>query len=155
MATIYVYQYFTVDIDARSVSGGSRTVARSVAITDNELSDQTFKVPPETAVKIWDKTENEAMGNFDFLYLESDLDLLIQFTTDAGASDAYDVKTLKGSGTSGSMGPALILASDATQLTDGTIDWAGGSPTADTIDEIWVYNASASDTARLRQVVAT
>jgi len=155
MATIYVYQYFTVDIDARSVSGGSRTVARSVAITDNELSDQTFKVAPQTIVKIWDKTENEAMGDFDFLYLESDLDLLIQFTTDAGTSDVYDVKELKGSGTSGRMGPALLLASDTTQLTDGASGIDGFDGTADTIDEIWARNESSSDTARLRIVVAT
>lgn len=153
MATISVYQFFTVEIDERTVSGGSRTVAREIEITDKEVTDQTFKVPPITAVKIWDKTENEAMGNFDFLWLESDLDLLIQFTTDAGTSDAYDVKKLKGSGEAGSMGPAMVLDSDDTQLLDGTIDTFDG--TADTIDELWAYNESASDTARLRIVVAT
>lgn len=153
MATISVYQFFTVDIDGRTVDGGSRTVAKSIDITDKEVYDQTFKVAPTTAVKIWDKTENEAMGNFDFLWLESDLDLLIQFTTDAGTSDAYDVKKLKGSGDAGVMGPAVVLGSDDTQLLDGTIDTFDG--TADTVDEIWAYNESATDTARLRIVVAT
>lgn len=153
MATISVYQFFTVDIDARTVSGGSRTIARQVEITDKEVYDQTFKVPPTTPVKIWDKTENEAMGNFDFLWLESDFDLLIQFTTDAGTSDAYNVKKLKGSGEAETMGPALILGSDDTQLLDGTIDTFDG--TADTIDEIWANNENATDTARLRIVVAT
>lgn len=156
MATISLYQFFTVEIDAREVSGGSRTIARKVEITDNEAADQTFKIAPQTAVKIWDKTENEAMGNFDFLWLESDLDLLVQFTTDAGTSDAYDVKKLKGSGEAGTMGPALVLASDGTQLLDGNIDWNPvGTPSAGTIDEIWVYNEDATDTARLRMVVAT
>lgn len=153
MATISVYQYFTVTIDDRTISGGSLSTAKSVAITDDEITDQTFKVAPTTAVKIWDKTENEAMGNFDFLWLETDLGVLLQFTTDAGTTDAYDVKELAGSGTAGTMGPALVLASDDTQLLDGTIDTFDG--TADTIDELWAYNESASDTARVRIVVAT
>lgn len=153
MASIQVYQYFVVDIDGRQVRAGSLSEARSVAITDDEIVDQTFKVAPETAVKIWDKTENEAMGNFDFLWLESDLDVLVQFTTDAGGTDAHDVKELKGSGTAGVPGPALVLGSDDTQLLNGTIDTFGG--TADTIDEIWAYNPDSTDTARVRMVAAT
>jgi hypothetical protein len=93
------------------------------------------------------------MGDFDFLWLESDLDVSVQFTTDAAGTDAYDVKELKGSGTAGEMGPALVLGSDATKLLDGTIDTFDG--TADTIDEIWVHNANSTETARVRRVVAT
>ncbi len=153
MASIQLYQYFVLDVDERQIKGGSLSRAKSISIADNEASDQTFKVAPETAVKIWDKTENDAMGNFDFLWLESDLDVLVQFTTDAGTTDAYNVKELKGSGTAGEMGPALVLGSDDTQLLDGSIDTFDG--TADTIDEIWVYNEDATDTARVRLVVAT
>jgi len=152
MSSILLYQYFVTNIDGIPAQGGSLSEARAIALGDGELSDQTFKVAATTAVKVWDKTENEAMGNFDFLWLESDLDVLVQFTTDAGTSDAYDVKKLKGSGTSGRMGPALILGSDDTQLLDGSIDTFDG--TTDTIDEIWVYNAN-SDAARVRRVVGT
>jgi hypothetical protein len=153
MASIQLYQFFAVDVDERSVTGGSLSRAKSITLADNEVSDQTFKVGPAAAVKIWDKTENEAMGDFDFLWLESDLDVLIQFTTDAGTSDAYDVKELKGSGTAGQMGPAVVLGSDDTQVLDGSIDTFDG--TADTIDEIWAYNEDDTDTARVRRVVAT
>lgn len=153
MATVKVYQYFTLDVDERAVSGGSLSVARSIPITDNEVADQTFKIPPLSAVKVWDKSENEALGNFDFLWMESDRDLLVQFTTDAGTSDAYDIKELKGSGEAGTMGPALVLGSDLAQLLDGSIDTFDG--TEDTVDEMWVHNESATDTARLRVVVAT
>jgi len=153
MATIQVYQYFTTDVDGTQVKGGSLTCPKSITLGDNEIADQTFKVAAETAVKIWDKTENEALGNFDFLWLETDLDVLVQFTTDAGTTDAYDVKELKGSGTAGTMGPAMVLGSDDTQLLDGSIDTFDG--TADTIDEIWVYNEDDTDTARVRRVVAT
>ena len=153
MASIQVYQCFVVNLDERTVSGGSLSRARSITLGDDEISDQTFKVAAETAIKVWDKTENESLGNFDFLWMETDLDVLVQFTTDAGTSDAYDVKKLKGSGTAGQPGPALVLGSDDTQILDGSIDTFDG--TADTIDEIWVYNESSSDTARVRVVVAT
>jgi len=153
MASIQVYQFFIVNVDERTVSGGSLSRARSVTMSGNEISDQTFAVGTESAIKVWDKTENEAMGDFDFLWMETDLDVLVQFTTDAGTTDAYDVKELKGSGTAGQPGPALVLGSDDTQLLDGTIDTFDG--TADTIDEIWVYNEDDTDTARVRVVVAT
>lgn len=153
MPAIQVYQYFVTNIDGRPVQGGSLSEARSITLGDGEISDQVFKVGPETAIKVWDKTENEAMGDFDFLWMETDLDVLVQFTTDAGTTDSYDVKELKGSGTAGQMGPALVLGSDATQLLDGTIDTFDG--TADTIDEIWVWNSDDTDTARVRVVVAT
>jgi hypothetical protein len=152
MPSVQVYQYFVVDVDERTISGGSLSQARSITLGDGEISDQTFKVAAATAVKIWDKTENEGLGNFDFLWLETDLNVLVQFTTDAGTSDTYDVKELQGSGTAGQPGPALVLGSDDTQLL-GTIDTFVG--TADTIDEIWVYNESATETARVRIVVGT
>jgi hypothetical protein len=153
MGVVRLYQYFVLDIDGSPIQGGSLSGARSITLGDDEVSAQTFKVGPETAVKVWDKTENEALGDFDFFWMESDLDVWIAFTTDAGTSDAYDVKKLKGSGTSGVMGPALILGSDDTQLLDGSIDTFDG--TEDTIDEVWVYNADDTDSARVRRVVAT
>jgi hypothetical protein len=153
MPSVLVYQYFVVDADERTVSGGSLSQARSITLGDGEISDQTFKVAAAAAVKIWDKTENEGLGNFDFLWLETDLNVLVQFTTDAaGASETYDVKELQGSGTAGQFGPALVLGSDDTQLL-GTIDTFVG--TADTIDEIWIKNESATETARVRIVVGT
>ena len=152
-ASVQIYQYFVLTINGLTIKGGSLTEPKSIALGDSEIADQMFSVAATSAVKVWDKTENEAMGDFDFLWLESDLDVLVQFTTDAGTTDAYDVKELKGSGTAGEMGPALVLGSDDTQLLDGSIDTFDG--TADTIDEIWVYNEDATDTARVRIVVAT
>ena len=153
MASIQLFQYFVLDLDERSVKGGSLSRAKSITIADNEVSDQTFKVAPETAVKIWDKTENEAMGDFDFLWLESDLDVLAQVTTDAAGDDEYFIVELKGSGTAGQMGPALVLGSDLAHQFDGTVDLFDG--TEDTVDEIFVYNEDDTDTARVRRVVAT
>jgi hypothetical protein len=153
MASIQVYQFFVVNLDERSVAGGSLASARSITIADNEIYDQTFKVAAEAIIKVWDKTENEALGDFDFLWMESDLDVLVQFTTDAGGDDEYFVVELKGSGTANEMGPALVLGSDLAHQFDGTVDLFTG--TEDTIDEIWVENEDTSDTARVRVVVAT
>lgn len=152
MATVQVYQYCVMNVDDRVVKAGSLTEARCVTLSSDEVADQTFSVAASTAVKIFDKSENEALGGFSFLWLESDLDVLVQTTTDAGATDAYDVKELKGSGMAGTMGPALVLGSDDTLKLDGAIDAFTG--TADTIDEIWVYNQSTTDAARVRIIVA-
>ena len=153
MGVINVYQYFTGTIDGRPVQGGSLSEARSITVSDEELIDRTFKVGTESAVKVFDKTEDEALGDFDFLYMECDLDVLVQFTTDAGTDDEYFVVELKGSGTSNVMGPALVLGSDLAHQFDGTVDTFDG--TEDTIDEIWIFNEDDTDTARVRLVVAT
>ena len=154
MAVAQIYQYAVIDRPGRpAIQLGSLSEARSITLGDGELIDRDFKIGTESAVKIFDKTEDEALGDADFIWLETDLDVLVQFTTDAGTTDAYDVKELKGSGTAGRPGPALVLGSDATQLLDGSIDTFDG--TADTVDEIFVYNADDTDTARVRLVVAT
>ena len=153
MASIQIYQYFTVTLDGRTVQGGSLASAKNVTLGDNEIADQTFKIAASGIVKIFDAAENEALGNFDFLWIESDRDCWIQFTSDVASTNVYDVKELKGSGTAGEPGPALVLGSDDTQLQDGTVDLIDG--TADTIDEIWVKNQSSTEVARVRIVVAT
>ena len=153
MGAIQLYQYFSGTIDGRPIQGGSLSEARSITLTDDEITDQTFKIAAEGVVKVFDVAENEAMGGADFIWLESDLDVWVQFTVSAGVTDLYDTKELKGSGTSGTMGPALVLGSDDAQLEDGTIDLLDG--TADTIDEIWIKNQSTTAVARVRLVVAT
>lgn len=154
MPVAQIYQYAVIDRPGRpAIQIGSLSEARSVTLGDGEVIDRDFSVAASGIVKIFDKSEDESLGNFDILSLECDLDLWIQFTTDAGTTDAYDVKKLKGSGTAGKMGVAMILGSDDTQLLDGTIDVLDG--TADTIDEIWAKNPSSTDAARIRIVVAT
>jgi len=153
MASIQSFQFFVVDVDERSVKGGSLSRAKSITIADNEVFDQTFKVAASGVVKVWDASENESLGGFDFLFLESDLDVLVQFTADPGVTDVYVTEELKGSGTAGEMGVARIFNSDRMDKLDGTIDLLDG--TASTIGEIWVKNQSSTDAARVRVVVAT
>jgi hypothetical protein len=153
MPSLLLYQFFVASVDGRDVKGGSLTSATSIALSDGELLDQTHKVAPETAVKLFDKTEMETLGAFAFMWLESDLDVLLQITTDVGGGDEYFVLELKGSGTAGKTGPALVLGSDLAHQLDGAVNAFDG--TEDTIDEIWAYNASSDNTARVRIVAAT
>ena len=152
MAAVHLYQYFVVDVDDHPVKGGSLSKATSITLGDGKVSDATFTLVASTPTKIWDTSQT--LGDFDFLWLEADFDTLIQFTINAGVTDVYVVKELKGSGTASQMGPALVLGSDASQLLDGSIDTFDG--TADTIDEIWAYHdGTDSDTVRVRRFVGT
>lgn len=151
-AVVQIYQYAVINENSQIVQVGSLSKARSITLEDAEHIDRNFKIGPETSVKVWDAAVEETLGGFSFLWLETDLDVLVQFTTDAGVTDAYDVKTLKGSGIAGQPGVALVLGSDVTQLLDGTIDTFDG--TAGTIDEIWLHNEDSSNTARVRMVAA-
>ncbi len=154
MPAVQIYQYFTTMIDGRSVVGGSLSEARSITLGDGEVYDQTFKIAASGIVKIFDVSENEALGDADFIWLEADRDVLIQFTAGAGgASEAYDVKELAGSGTAGQMGPAIVLGSDLGHKSDGSVDLFDG--TEDVIGEVWAKNEDSTETARVRIVVAT
>jgi hypothetical protein len=154
MASVQLYQYAVIDIPGETPKKmGSLTEAKTIDLDDAEVFDQTFKVAASGVTKIFDVAENEALGDADFIWMECDLDVWVQFTTSAGASDVYYVEELKGSGTANKMGPARVLGSDNSQLQDGTIDLLDG--TADTIDEIWVKNQDSTNAARVRIVVAT
>ena len=154
MGVARIYQYLVVDVAGRpAITAGSLSEAKSVSLGDGEAIDRTFTIGTESAVKLFDKTEDEALGDADLIWLEADLDVLIQVTVDAGSTDKYFVLELKGSGVSGTMGPALVLGSDLAHKMDGSIDTFDG--TEDTIDEIWIFNEDDTDTARVRLVVAT
>lgn len=152
-ASVQVYQYFVVDINGQATKGGSLTQPKSIALGDGEIIDRVFKIAAEGIVKIFDAAEDEALGDFDFCWLETDLDVLIQFTTDAGGDDEYFVFELRGSGTAGEPGPASVLGSDLAHQFDGTVDLFDG--TEDVIDEIWAKNESTTEPARIRLFVAT
>lgn len=154
MPVAQIYQYVVIDRPGRpAVQIGSLSEARSVTLGDGELIDRDFKIAPTTAVKVFDASEDEALGNADFIWMEADLDLLVEFTADPGVGDVYFVVELKGSGTAGQMGPALVLGSDLAHKLDGSVNVFDG--TEDTIQEIWVYNEDATDTSRVRLVAAT
>jgi hypothetical protein len=147
MATVQVYQFAVVDLgDGRVVKAGSLSEPRCLSISDDAVVDETFIVAPETAVQVFDATA--ALGSFSFLWLESDLDVLVQFST---GTTRFDVKKLLGSGTAGVMGVAVVLGADDT-LVAGTQDTFNG--TAGTVEEIWVYNPDSTDTARVRVIAA-
>ena len=58
MAVVQIYQYFSIDADTHSVQGGSLSEARSITLGDGEVIDRTFKIGTETAVKVFDASED-------------------------------------------------------------------------------------------------
>ena len=151
-ATLKLISHVIVDIDGKPYQAGSLTQARTIALGSDLPYEMVFSVPPSTpttAVKLFDIAEN--LADFDFLLIETDLTVLLQFATN-GATE-YDVKELLGSGTANSYGIPFLLGSDDTQQQDGTIDLFDG--TADTIEQIYAYNESATDTARVHILAAT
>ena len=127
MASVQLYQFFVIDSGGgNALKGGSLSQAKTIELGDDEVSDQTFKIAKEGKVKIWDAAEDEAMGDFAFLWLEADA---CEF------------------------GPATVLGSDLAHQFDGSVDLFDG--TEDVIEEIWAHNPSTTDVARVRRVVAT
>ena len=151
MPLVELYQSFSVIIDDRVVKGGSPTLAKSILLEIGGIYDQTFAIDALGIVKIYDAAENEALGGFVFLWLEADFDCWVQFTSDVGVTDAYDIKELAGSGVCGVMGPALVYGSDDSHKLTGSVDLFNG--TVSTVGEIWVKNQSSSEGARVRIVV--
>jgi len=148
-ATLKLISHVIVDIDGKPYQAGNLAQARTITLGSDLVYESVFSVAPTTAVKLFDIAEN--LSDFDFLLIETDLTVLLQFATN-GATE-YDVKELLGSGTANSYGIPFLLGSDDTQQQDGTIDLFDG--TADTIEQIYAYNESATDTARVHILAAT
>ena len=148
-ATLKLISHVIVDIDGKPYRAGSLTQARTLTLGSDLVFEQVYSVAPTTAVKLFDIAEN--LADFDFLLIETDLTVLLQFSTNAASE--YDVKELLGSAVANSYGFPFILGSDDTQQQDGTVDLFDG--TADTIEQIYAYNESATDTARVHILAAT
>jgi len=149
MGTLKLISHAIVDIDGKPYQLGSLTIARTLSLGSDLPYERVFSVAPTTAVKIFDIAEY--LPDFDFLWIETDLDVLVQFATNSSAE--YFVKKLLGSGTANSYGVPFTLGADDTQRQDGTINLFDG--TADTIEQIYACNESATDTARVHIFAAT
>lgn len=148
-ATLKLISHVIVDIDGKPYQAGSLTVARTLTLGSDLVFEQIYTVAPTTAVKLFDVAEN--LADFDFLLIETDLDVLLEFITNTAAN--YYRQALLGSATANSYGIPFMLGADDTDQQDGTV--AAFDGTADTIEQIYAYNESATDTARVHILAAT
>ena len=165
MATLSLTTHFTVSItdadDARTITGGSTSAADTITVT--HYYDQRFSIAGTTLQELW--SDSNAIGNFDFLWIESDAAVEIQLLCnedgvigDSVLENAFVVKLSAGipfilsnddSRNRGDMAATVNASNYAAEIDTWETNWA-----ADTIDRIECYNGSGG-TANVRIFAAT
>lgn len=145
MATLNVYQAYELTVDGEQLLGGSRSAPVQITV-DGKRKEWYRSLATSTTAVVWNGTStDEPISDFDFLYIESDQNLILEFTTDVGnevGDEKYAVEVQSGR-------PLMLCSDDA---------YAGytsiSSNTADVIDKIQVRNVSGS-TAAVRVLLIT
>lgn len=113
---------------------------------DGRASDQTFTVAASTTVTLYDATA-DACADFDFLWIESDKDVMLELITDQNDGVGKRSATVEVVGG----GPPVIRGSDDSYA-NYTTNFGGG--TLDVVDKILCRNLG-TETATVRRVVVT
>lgn len=145
MATLKVWKAFDLESNGERYSGGSRSGAVEITV-DGKVKEWTGTLATSTTVTLLDLTgSNEPLTNFDFAWIESDQNLILELTADAGNQVGDETNSLEIQAGR----PFDLLSDDAyagyTSLT---------SLTEDVIDLIKVRNVSGQ-TATIRAVFIT
>lgn len=143
MAVISGRYEFSVT-DAHGNTHRARVESRTTV--DGRVSDEDFSVAASTTVTLYDATV-DSVSAFDFLWIESDEDVVLEFITDQNngvGKEVYTVTLIGG-------GEPFLLGSNVSYA-NYTTNFAGG--TLDVIDKILCRNLG-TDTATVRRVVVT
>ena len=151
MPTLNLLQYASVRVDGRIYEVGSLTKPHGIDVT-GLVHEQIHTVGTETTVKIFDIDDD--ISDFDFLFIESDQDLILELVTDDDGDVGEEVFTvgLDGSGTAGKYGGAFVLCRD-TSYANYTVNFGGG--TLDNIETIRVRNLNDTTTAKVHIVAVS
>ena len=148
MANVNLYTKFDfTDADDNLYSDGSTTTAKTITITNGEIFDRTYKVANSTIKEI---LNDDLIGSFDFLYIESDQAAEIQLICTQGGSaptlqNGWVVKL--------NAGVPFVLANDDSrnQGNTGALASWESAWTAGVVDAIEYYQTTGSD-AKVRVV---
>ena len=167
MGTVNLYQKFDyTDAAGNTYSDGSTTTAKTIAVS-GQIFDRTYSIADGaggTATEIWSDTTPHYISDFDFLWIESDVDAEIQLVCNEGGNintdnmETWFVIKLKA-------GIPFVLSADDSRNagdvdTAGTADltqakWATETDTwettatADTIDRIEFYRSGSAAVVRV------
>ena len=156
MASVNLYMKFDyTDADGNLYSDGSTSTAKTISIDGGEIFDRTYSIASGTITEI---LSDSMIGDFDFLWIESDQAGEIQLVCNeggtTGASNLVNAWVVKLNA-----GVPLVLSNDDSRnragLADGTdINSWETNWTADTIDRIEFYHTTGS-TAKVRVIAIT
>jgi hypothetical protein len=163
MATLSLTTHFTVDIDdddTHTITGGSTTATDSITIT--HYFDKRYSITNTTLTEIW---SDDMLGDFDFLWVESDQTVELQLVCNEGGDlsnsniqNGFCVKLAAGipfclasdgSRNMGNMAGTFNESNHGIEIDQWETHWS-----SDKIDRIECYNSSGS-TANVRVFAAT
>jgi len=150
--SVYVRTAVDLLLNGKRISFGSTVKPVAIAIA-GEARETTLQIAASSVETLFDASSGP-IGDFDFLLIASDRDVVLEFTTDQndGVGDELYTMTLKGTGTEGEYGVPVMLGSDVS-IANYTENFGGG--TDDVIDRIRAKNEDASNTANVIIIVAT
>ncbi len=146
MPVLKVWQRFEI-VDLLGVKhvGGSSVTPQTVSVVGT-IKDEVKVVGAAVTWDFWVTGTEEPLTDFDFLFIESDLDgVMVELTTDKGAEVGKVVSTVELKA-----GKPLMLNSDGSWA-NYTVDFAAG--TLDVIDQIRIHNPAGN--ANVRAVLVT
>lgn len=159
MATVNLFQKFTVTDAAGNVyTDGSTTTAKTITAGDGAVFDRTYKIGATTIETLW-KDESPCTTNFDFLWIESDVDGEIQLlcnengTINTDNMEVWFVIKLKAGipfclASDASRNAGDVATTDAADMTQAKwtdeVDTWESTGSADVIDRIEFYSSNAA-----------
>lgn len=146
MATLNVWKSYELTIDGEQLIGGSRAAPVQVTV-DGKRAELYRSLATATTWDVWDATDaEEALANFDYLFIESDQNVFVELTVDKGGEVGTVVFAIEIQANK----PFDLFADDA--MANYTADFATG--TEDVIERIRIRNNSGS-TAGVRVLLVT
>jgi hypothetical protein len=141
--SLSVTVHYTLTTDSGKVyeSPTSKTVAKTLTLTSEEVENRSLKLATAASVDVWDKA-NSPLTEMQFVYILSDQDVFVELNVaDGEAKENVSCQKI-------SAGVPCILTSDDAYDSDYVqmvVPAAPGGGAVDTIDRIAIYNTSGSE----------
>jgi hypothetical protein len=145
LATLSLYAAAQFTVGAVNIAVGSRGGAYSITV-DGQHQLLNRSLATSTTWDAWESGAETAITDFDFLWVLSDQNVLVEMTADKAA----DVGTVVFAQEAQANVPLMLTSDDC--MANHTADFATG--TADVIDRIRIRNVSGS-TATIQFLIVT
>lgn len=145
MATLNVWQAYELTDNGVQIVGGSRAASKQITVA-GQRKEAEKSLATATTWDVWTTGSSEPLTDFDFLWVESDKNVLLELTVDQNNGVGTVVFAIEVQANV----PFLLCADDA--MANYTANFATG--TEDVIDKIRIRNVSGQ-TAIVRVLLIT